>query len=73
MQSLSIGLQLSNTSDCLPGGYVPSGMTCHFMCSEGYYLQGISDLTCQHNRLWDNNMPTCGGKRVINLRTIYLQ
>eukprot|EP00057_Strongylocentrotus_purpuratus_P005129 XP_003730284.1 PREDICTED: sushi, von Willebrand factor type A, EGF and pentraxin domain-containing protein 1 [Strongylocentrotus purpuratus] len=52
-------LQISITSECPSGSLVPSGNPCNFLCSEGYFLQGVEDSTCREDRSWSNEFPTC--------------
>ncbi|XP_071494425.1 CUB and sushi domain-containing protein 3-like [Diadema antillarum] len=47
------------TSACPAGNVVPSGNQCQFSCSQGYYLQGITTVTCHHNRTWSGKLPSC--------------
>ncbi|XP_071497252.1 uncharacterized protein [Diadema antillarum] len=56
---LTPALSISTTGACPAGNVVPTGNRCSFTCSTGYYMQGASVLTCQHDRTWSGNAPTC--------------
>ncbi|XP_071494424.1 complement receptor type 1-like [Diadema antillarum] len=56
---LTPALSISTTGACPAGNVVPTGNRCSFSCSAGYYMQGASVLTCQHDRTWSGNPPTC--------------
>nr|XP_054767000.1 uncharacterized protein LOC129274180 [Lytechinus pictus] len=56
---LTIGLEITVSSDCPSGSLVPSGNHCQFVCTEGYHLQGNGDLMCQEDRTWSRAIPTC--------------
>ncbi|XP_071497257.1 complement receptor type 2-like [Diadema antillarum] len=56
---LSTALQMMVTSACPAGNVVPSGNQCQFSCAQGYYLQGNTVLTCNHDRTWSGNPPSC--------------
>ena len=45
-------------------GYT-EGHTVTYTCNTGYRLLGVSTRTCQSNRLWSGNLPTCPSKCLI--------
>lgn len=45
---------------CSDGSYFNS--RCEFFCSPGFSLKGQKTTTCQHNKRWSVEVPTCVGK-----------
>uniref|UniRef100_A0A8B9HYP1 E-selectin n=1 Tax=Astyanax mexicanus TaxID=7994 RepID=A0A8B9HYP1_ASTMX len=49
--------------NCLhPRGNFSFGSQCMFQCSEGYRLNGTSELICTSTGIWTAKLPTCIGK-----------
>ncbi|KAI8498287.1 hypothetical protein Bbelb_242310 [Branchiostoma belcheri] len=40
-----------------------SGQTVRYTCMAGYHLWGTANITCQSNRTWSDDTPTCEGGR----------
>lgn len=38
------------------------GQTVHYVCNEGYVLNGTDAIVCQENGEYDQLLPTCLGK-----------